>query len=804
MRRKKFTSLLLTFSVVATLYTGLIGGNKAAYAAETSKDAPKALNEVKTQDRKIIGYFPEWAYSQESHENYTADRIPWDKVTHVNYAFAVVNSETNKIDFGDKKAAIEMEFPGQSDEFKYKGHFNVLSTYKKKYPNVKTLISVGGWVGSTGFYTMCQTPQGREAFANSCVDFIREYGFDGVDIDYEYPTATKEAGNPNDFKVSEPNRGRLYADYCEMMKLLREKLDAASKEDSKKYLLTAALPASSWILGGMGLGEYAEYLDYANLMTYDFHGAWNGHVGPQSALYPDSRDTETANFAMPVLNIDWAYRYFSGILPPEKINIGVPYYTRGWKDVSKGTVEGGLWGTAAKEGGGAIGEDNIWHDLDENGNEEPAGSNPLWHAKNLLENKDYKYYWDDVTKTPYIWNENKKVFLTYEDEKSIQAKLDYIIQNKLGGVMMWELDGDYGKKEDGTYGVGDTLTTFMSDYFKKADPLVIEENKEIAPSKNYEVTFTGKYEHPNYDFSMVLKNNTGEEIKPGWELEFDLPKSAYVTNAWGVTMQKLEDHGTFTRYKITGPGWCSIPNGGSYKIDGSIKLCFSGGPQNFTLNGFSSEAEVGKIAPSDDMLPLKAQLTSSILESKDGNYNIDLKVPKDSRATSYKLYENDKVIKGGTLTANKEETISFAGKNKANGKYTYKAVLTNVYGDTVTDEVTVNVVREDGQGEEAAKVDVKFDVSSDWGTGSQYNITITNTGDKAIKSWELEVDYPITITSAWNCQFTSAGNGVYIFKSNSWAAPIEPGKSYTFSGAALGGAKGQEPYNISAKVVYVE
>lgn len=101
----------------------------------------------------------------------------------------------------------------------------------------------------------------------------------------------------------------------------------------------------------MKLGEANQYLDWANLMTYDFHGAWNGYVGPHSALYPDSRDTETAALGTPVLNTDWAVRYYLGTLPPEKIVIGVPYYSRGWKNVNGGINNTGLYGTAPTTGG---------------------------------------------------------------------------------------------------------------------------------------------------------------------------------------------------------------------------------------------------------------------------------------------------------------------------------------------------------------------------------------------------------------------------------------------------------------------
>jgi len=121
-----------------------------------------------------------------------------------------------------------MSFPGQSSHYPYLGHFNLLSTYKESYPHVKTLIAVGGWAESRGFYTMTQTAAGRETFADSVIEFIRTYGFDGVDIDYEYPTSTAQAGNPNDFDIAEPQRPQLYADFLQLVKVLRDKIGQAS------------------------------------------------------------------------------------------------------------------------------------------------------------------------------------------------------------------------------------------------------------------------------------------------------------------------------------------------------------------------------------------------------------------------------------------------------------------------------------------------------------------------------------------------------------------------------------------------
>ncbi len=112
--------------------------------------------------------------------------MQWDSLTHIQYSFAMVDQATNKIKLGDKHAALEEEFKNHNLSYKgkkveldpnlpYKGHFNLLQTMKKQYPDVNLLISVGGWAGSRGFYTMLDTDEGINTFADSCVDFIKKY-----------------------------------------------------------------------------------------------------------------------------------------------------------------------------------------------------------------------------------------------------------------------------------------------------------------------------------------------------------------------------------------------------------------------------------------------------------------------------------------------------------------------------------------------------------------------------------------------------------------------------------------------------
>ncbi|MBY8848074.1 hypothetical protein K7G98_05155 [Saccharothrix sp. MB29] len=261
--------------------------------------------------RRVIGYFTSWRTGRGGTPAYLAPDIPWDKVTHLNYAFAHLDAQyrVSVGPDGPDNPSTGMTWPGADPDptLPYEGHFNLLTKHKKQHPDVKTLISVGGWAetggflgpdgtrtASGGFYKLGAQPQATvDAFADSAVEFIRKYGFNGVDIDYEYATSNNHAGNPDDFWISNANRGTLWAGYEKIMKSLREKLDRASAQDGRHYLLTAAVPASGWLLRGQEAYQVTRYLDYLNVMSYDLHGAWN-HRGPNAALYDDGEDGELA------------------------------------------------------------------------------------------------------------------------------------------------------------------------------------------------------------------------------------------------------------------------------------------------------------------------------------------------------------------------------------------------------------------------------------------------------------------------------------------------------------------------------
>ncbi|MGW1279558.1 glycosyl hydrolase family 18 protein [Streptomyces tsukubensis] len=613
-------------------------------------------------DRRIVGYFNATRNGTDGRPRYLVKNIPWSRVTHINYAFARI--EGNRISVGDEGAAnnpaTRMTWPGVTGAemdpgLPYQGHFNQLAKYKKRHPQVKALLAVGGWADTKGFYAMATNADGSvnqagiDAFADSAVDFLGRYGaaFDGIDIDYEYPTAMPDSGNPEDWGVANPRRKGLQAGYNALMKTLREKLDRAGESRGRYYLLTSAASASGHLVRGYDAGQALGYQDYVNVMTYDLHGSWNQYVGPQAPLYDDGRDGELAaagvydSVGKPeygktgYFNTDWAYHYYRGALQPGRINLGIPYYTRGWRDVQGGTD--GLWGTAPLPdqsgcqpgtgtrglcGNGAVGIDNLWHDTSR-GREVAAGSNPLWHVRNLQNGRagdylraygldpdappnrltgSYQRKYSNALESMWLWNAEKKVFLTAEDEQSIDAKIRYVKDKGIGGVMMWELAGDLGRGPDGSYGMGHELTNRIDDSLRGAGGYVKERTDGTVPPDQVVDVGVEFADFPTAEADLWpqqpklrITNRSTRPLPSGTEIAFDIPTSAPALlkdDNW----QELKDvlkpghtgpnagglKGTFHRVTLK-LGYCeSVPAGATRDIGLKYFLPVTG-PANITL-----------------------------------------------------------------------------------------------------------------------------------------------------------------------------------------------------------------------------
>jgi len=337
-------------------------------------------------------------------ERYIApDSLPADKLTHLNYAFA--NIVDGEIVVGNPS----LDTSGYDN-------FAKLRALKKKARHLKTLISVGGWEWSGNFSDVALTSESRAKFAASGVAFIRQHGFDGIDVDWEFPVAGGMETN-----VRRPE-DRVH--FTLLMQAMREALDVAGKADRRHYLLTAAVGNNPGFLKNTEIAIVGATLDWLNVMTYDLNGPWStlsGHVAP---LLRDPAmkgpDLDPTNTVADVVDL-----YLAAGVPARKIVLGVPFYGYSWKGC--GGANHGQYQACGGKGPGTWEEGALdYADLE----------------ANYIDRKGYARHWNEAAKVPYLFNATSGEFITYDDPRSMREKMRFLKQRKLAGAMFWQITGD--------------------------------------------------------------------------------------------------------------------------------------------------------------------------------------------------------------------------------------------------------------------------------------------------------------------------------------------------------------------------
>ena len=340
---------------------------------------------VPTLPLKMVGYYAAWA----AYSGYTPDKIDSSKLTHINYAFANIGSDLK----------ITLGYPDVDPS-----NISKLNALKLINPNLKTIIAVGGWSWSGRFSHAALTDASRTIFADSCVDFIVKYGFDGIDIDWEYPVS---GGLSTNIRRPEDKYN-----FTLLMKKLREKLDLRGAADGKHYILTFAVAAGSWYINNIELSLVQPYVDYVNLMTYDIHGTWEAYTDFNAPLYNNNDVSPQDKWSVDASVNVWLKAGF----PKEKIVMGVPFYGYIYKAVTN--INHGLYQTYS--GGASISYVNI--------------------AANYINAPGFVRYFHPESMVPWLFDGS--TFITYEDEQSMGLKAQYIKTKGLGGAMIWELSQD--------------------------------------------------------------------------------------------------------------------------------------------------------------------------------------------------------------------------------------------------------------------------------------------------------------------------------------------------------------------------
>jgi len=315
-------------------------------------------------------------------------QIDAQKLTRVNYAFA--NIKDGRMVTGFKLDAENFAF---------------LTGMRKENPSFTVLVSVGGWLWSTNFSDISLTAQSRSLFIQSVMDFLRRYDLDGLDIDWEYP-GMEGAGNR--FRSEDKQNFTL------LVKELRKQFDQETARSHRRLYLTIAAGASSDYLAHTEMAKVAKYVDTVNLMAYDYvepgSDPLTGHHAP---LFTNPADVRNYSGDASVREFEQA-----GV-PAEKILLGLPFY-------------GHVWGEVADHN----------HGLMQAGQAVPNAYAPYSAITANMLNHGFVRYWDSVASAPYLYNAEKRIFVSYEDTESVAAKCHYVLTHKLGGVMFWDYSGD--------------------------------------------------------------------------------------------------------------------------------------------------------------------------------------------------------------------------------------------------------------------------------------------------------------------------------------------------------------------------
>ena len=342
---------------------------------------------VQSASKVIIGYVG--AYHGGPIRVDPADAV---KLTHINYAFA---------NLVDDRVIVDPRMKSDSINFIH------LNDLKRFNPALKILVSVGGWGWSGGFSDAVLTAESRRVFANSALEYLMRFGIDGIDLDWEYPG---QIGNNNPFRAEDREN------FTHALALLREKLDslAAAQGRSEKYLLTIATGANQAYIENTDLGKASEYLDYVNIMSYDFRGSWSEYTGHHSNLFDTQGDPQPQSTYASVM------RHLSAGVPREKIVVGAAFYGRAWKEVNP--ENGGLFQTH----GGA------YSDIRTGYGQLAANYRDL----------GFRNYWDRSAQASFLWNKRKRIFITYESPRAVRQKARYVQRQGLAGCMFWQYYSD--------------------------------------------------------------------------------------------------------------------------------------------------------------------------------------------------------------------------------------------------------------------------------------------------------------------------------------------------------------------------
>ncbi|BFG01757.1 serine/arginine repetitive matrix protein 2 [Drosophila madeirensis] len=361
------------------------------------------INEASSEGR-VVCYYTNWSVYRPGTAKFNPQNINPYLCTHLVYAFGGFTKDNQMKPF-DKYQDIE-----QGGYAKFTG----LKTYNKQ---LKTMIAIGGWnEASSRFSPLVASNERRQQFIKNILKFLRQNHFDGIDLDWEYP-AHREGGKSRDRD-----------NYAQFVQELRAEFEReAQKTGRTRLLLTMAVPAGiEYIDKGYDVPKLNKYLDWFNVLTYDFHSSHEPSVNHHAPLYSLEEDSEYNYDAE--LNIDYSIKYYlKAGADRDKLVLGIPTYGRSYTLINEESTELGAPAEGPGEQGDATREKGYlaYYEICQTLKDDPEWTVVQPNA-NVM--------------GPYAYRRNQ--WVGYDDEAMVRKKAEYVVAHGLGGIMFWAIDND--------------------------------------------------------------------------------------------------------------------------------------------------------------------------------------------------------------------------------------------------------------------------------------------------------------------------------------------------------------------------